>query len=508
MAKVLIVGFFTEWVTHLGTELEIAQRHLDVGDEVHFLICDGVIGGCRDNPTGDAERCGRCLYRRNRSIQLLTRGVMSHYLSSFIETGGVEGLDSAASVVDKQSAIDWRFQGESLGWGALSSAVDVFRDPEGIDERFRLVLPRLSKAAALSYLGTLRFLEHSSRFDQVYVFNGRFECTLGAAKACLRYGLRPSLHERGANVRRFAVFRDDILHSRKAQRSRIMSAWNAAANPAGAESVAMEFYQDRRKGCDKSWWSFTHRQQYGRLPQGWDATKKNIVIFNSSEDEMAAVGDEWKSDLYARQSIGIERIVADLNSVAPETRVYLRLHPNLSGVDNADMRRLRKIQSPNLFLIEPDSSISSYELLDHATTVLTFGSTVGIEAAYWGKPSVLAGPALYETLGSVYLPRTHQEVIELLTKELLPLDRLGALQYAFYWQSLGEEFRYWVAEGFIDGKFRGHSLHFRGVALLRIFNLLARHLSLQSGVMRAVSRLLDTVSQLKSKTSGREAGKG
>ena len=177
-------------------------------------------------------------------------------------------------------------------------------------------------------------------------------------------------------------------------------------------------------------------------------------------------------------------------------------------MDNADLRRLRNIQSPNLFLIEPDSSISSYELLDHATTVLTFGSTVGIEAAFWGKPSVLAGPALYEALGSVYLPRTHDEVIELLTQELLPLDRLGALQYAFYWQSLGEEFRYWVAEGFIDGKFRGQSLHFRGVVLLRVFNLLAMYLPPQSRVMRAVSRLVDAFSRLRSKTVGGLAGKG
>lgn len=508
MSKVLIVGFFTDWLTHLGTELEIAERHLDEGDDVHFLVCDGVIGGCRENPNGDAGRCGRCLYRRNRSIQLLTRGVTTHYLGDFITTDDIQSLDSAATVVDKDAAVGWKFQGESLGWGALSSAVDVFRDPEGVDERFRLILPRLARSAASSYLGTMRFFEKVPGFDQVYVFNGRFECTLGAARACLRHGLRPSLHERGANIRRFAVFRDDILHSRKSQKSRVLGAWSAAPSRQFAESVAVEFFEDRRKGADKSWWSFTHRQQYGRLPEAWDPKKRNIVIFNSSEDEIAAVGDEWQSDLYARQSIGIERIVADLNVLAPDTRVYLRLHPNLAGVDNADLRRLRSIQSPNLYLIEPESSISSYELLDHATTVLTFGSTVGIEATFWGKPSVLAGPALYEALGSVYLPKTHEEVIELLTTELLPLDRLGALQYAFYWQSLGEEFRYWVAESFIDGKFRGTSLNFRGVSLRRVFNMLARYLSPQSKMLRAMSWLVDAVSTLRSKTSVGQAGKG
>ncbi len=491
MRRVLIVGFFTEWLTHLGTELEIAQRHLDDGSEVHFLICDGSIGGCRDNPYGQSDHCQRCLYRRNRSLQLLKGKVREHRLSNFRTATDEDLFNSCKSVTDATSAKNWSFQSEKLGWGALSSAIDILRDPQGIDERFAEILPRLARGAAASYLAATRCIEEHGPFSHIYIFNGRFECTLGASRAAINAGLRPSLHERGANIQKYAVFEDDTIHSRSAQHSRVVNAWNNAPSRAEAISIGTQFFQDRRAGNDKSWWSFTYRQKNNALPDGWDPSKKNIAIFNSSEDEIAAIGDEWKSHLYPRQSIGIERIVADLRDTAPEARIYLRMHPNLAGVDNSDLRRLKSICSPNLVIIEPEHQISTYALLDSANTVLTFGSTVGIEAAFWNKPSILAGPAFYETLGSVYLPRTHEELIQMICDDLPALDPLGAVQYGYYWQSFGQDFRYWKASSFIDGTFRGKSLHFYGTRFSRLLNKLASVASSQSFITRLACRLVD-----------------
>jgi len=67
---------------------------------------------------------------------------------------------------------------------------------------------------------------------------------------------------------------------------------------------------------------------------------------------------------------------------------------------------------------------------------------MGVEAAYWGKPSILVGRCVYERLGSVYMPTTHEEVVELVRKRDLPvLPVEGAYKVALFW-SLG-----------------GHSLH-------------------------------------------------
>lgn len=493
--RILVVAFFTDWTTHLGTELEICQRSLDAGDELHILVCDGSIGGCRVNPDGDRSRCQMCLYRRLRSHQLLKGNPIEHFLSDYIKGYEDYPVESFSNIRDANAAKEFVHKGHSLGWGALSSAIDVYRDPEGKDERFAGVLPRLSRAAVLSYEGTLRFLTSQPRFDEAFIFNGRFECTLGARFAIEEHGgCSVVFHERGANIQRFTTFRDDILHSRNAATPRIRKHWEDTSDLTVAKREAELFFLNRRTGKGQDWWSFIAMQRSGTLPENWDPSRPNIAIFNSSEDEWASIGDEWKSSLYTRQSIGIIRIVSDLLERAPRTHIYLRMHPNLKDVHNSDIDRLHAIQSPNFTLIEPESPVSSYTLMEKADVILSFGSTMGIEAAYWGKTSVLAGPAEYENLGSVYVMKNHSEVLDTLLSIPPPLDRLGALQFGYYRQTVGEKFVYWQADGFIDGKFSGKSLHFRGTRFAQHVIRWSKRFSSRGLPVRLLCRIGDTLS--------------
>ena len=40
------------WTTHLGTGLEIIQKHLDAGDEVVSFVCNSFLGNCDQNLEG------------------------------------------------------------------------------------------------------------------------------------------------------------------------------------------------------------------------------------------------------------------------------------------------------------------------------------------------------------------------------------------------------------------------------------------------------------------------
>lgn len=180
--RILVIGFFTEWVTHLGTELELCQRGLDERAEVHVLMCDGGIGGCRVNPLGSPSDCRLCLYRRIRAHQMLVGAVHEHYLSDYINRD-VNAESFCSQVISADEAKSFCHDGAALGWGALSSAIDLLRDPEGRDARFAEILPRLTKSAVLAYEATCSFLCSQAAFDAVYIFNGRFESTLGAIGA-------------------------------------------------------------------------------------------------------------------------------------------------------------------------------------------------------------------------------------------------------------------------------------------------------------------------------------
>jgi len=55
-----------------------------------------------------------------------------------------------------------------------------------------------------------------------------------------------------------------------------------------------------------------------------------------------------------------------------------------------------------IIVLPPNSAASTYELIDAADAVVSFGSSVGYEATYWGKVSIMAGRAIWEDLDVTY----------------------------------------------------------------------------------------------------------
>lgn len=492
--RVLIVSFFTQWVTHLGVELELAQRHLDAGDEVVFLGCDSAIEACHVNPTGSPIVCDFCRYRRLRGIQLLSKQVEEHRLGDYIHPKmRDEATRLSAEISTASAAKAFQFNKKDLGWGALSSTIQVLRDPVCASEEAVVLLKRFTKTSILSYLGVQSYLENEPPFSKAYIFNGRFASTRGAFRACQEVdGMAVILHERGSSIRKYALFEGDLLHTRAMWRKRIKETWDAEPDIGRKEGIGSLFYEERREGVAVGWKSFLDLQSAGALPEDWDSKRKNIVIFNSSEDEFAGIGDEWKNHVYEMQNEGVRKIVTEGLERYPSVHFYLRMHPNLIGVENQDVSRLRAIQSNNFSLIEADSSISTYALLDAADKVVSFGSTVGIEATFWGKPSIMAGHSFYEHLGAVYCPENHDEVMAMIGQDLPPCPKLGAVIYGYHLRTFGTEFKYWQADDFTLGRFNSRPLMPGGRNIGRKATLfLARYFGYQSLPMKAANRVFD-----------------
>ena len=137
---------------------------------------------------------------------------------------------------------------------------------------------------------------------------------------------------------------------------------------------------------------------------------------------------------------------------------YLRMHPNLKGVDNKHTRELYDLRREFFEIIPPDDPVSTYALIKHADKVLTFGSTVGIEAVFWGTPSIHAGRSYYQDLEGTYNPGSHEELITMLKADLPPKDRTAALVYGYYFSTFGIPFKYFRATGVKSGQFKGQTI--------------------------------------------------
>lgn len=452
--RVLIISLFSHMRHHLATELELAQTHLDDGDEVTVLACNGDLPACMGNTKGEARQCRSCITARHIGLRSLTMippvHLLGHYYSAADRAREASLQTRFATDAEIRSYV---VDGLDIGYAALSSTVWEYRDPHLESEESRALLGRMVVASFRVFRSVKNFLQANPGFDRAYIFNGRFATSRGALRACQQAGVNVFLHERGSTSEKYMVFENSLPHDRQRMLDRINRMWEEAN--AEERTQGDVFYQERRNRVESLWHSFTKEQQAGKLPDQWDPRARNVVVFTSSEDEFVSIGKEWENPAFETQTqaiVDLHRALAESDS---PIELYVRMHPNLRKVDNSDTRRQRSLNGNRLHVIPPDSKICSYALLDGCEKVISFGSTMGIEANYWGKPSILAGISFYGELGGTYAASSAQELYQLTVAHLTPKPNEPARKYGFYTRTFGKPFVHYRAVNFSTGFFRG-----------------------------------------------------
>ncbi len=462
--NIAIISPYATVVPHFETELDIAQQHLDQGDSVQFLNCLGGLQNCDFNAERELDRCSECVGRRKMGLEMLESKTLP-VLKDCCSFEDKVKSDLKFNFDSVEDLIDYQIEDFDIGYAVLSSVVSICRDPEpDLIEHAELVR-RFIKTAWQAYSQTKELLQDNrnsgNAIDRVYVLNGRFSAMRGVLRACQSESVDCFLHERGCDGGHYELLKNHLPHDLKMIPRAIEDRWVEAASNPQREQIATTWFHDRVNRVEKVWHSFVKNQEQDRLPDGFNTNLKNISIFCSSDDEFVAIGKAWHNEMYPNQVVAIDQICKDLYSIQPQTRIYLRVHPNLKDVTNQRMTDMLSLEHPNLTLIAPDAPIDTYALLRASDTIVSFGSSVGSEAVFWGKPSVLLGPCFYEKLGGIYRAHTHEETIELLSQELMPGEKVGALKYAYWFQTRGFPHKYFQSTGLFEGKFKDQVLYAR-----------------------------------------------
>lgn len=482
--NIAVVSTHVRWTTHYATELELMERHLIKGDKVVQVVCNGELIPCDANIQSSSNICYNCIYRQIGGGKLL---------SGSVERVPIEFKTAPSVDVDVANLADvkaFHYKEFDVGYAALSSLISNRRRTDFDETDLEMLKSLISKGCAM-----FDFVEHfldSRQLDVVYIFNGRFLYPRAVLRACQKRGIKVFVHERGHNIDHFELYENTLPHDLRHLHSRIVDYWSrGSVRESEREEVGSQFYLERRNGKQQSWFSFTKDQSIGKLPANWDSSKRNIVIFNSSEDEFASIGDEWRKYVFENQTTGIlelARYFIDNSQI----HFYLRVHPNLANVRNTDVGQLLKLRLDNLTIIPANSDVSTYAMVDAAEKIVTFGSTVGIEAVFWNKPSILLGSSFYRELGATYNPLTLSDLHEMILNDLSPLPKIGALMYGYYQNTFGIRFEYYKATDLAEGRFKNVSFFKLGKMplLLRIL----RKLSMKHVPVWWLNRVLMTLS--------------
>lgn len=435
--KVLVYVPSALWDPHFGMQLEEAESLYRDGNEVTLAYCDGFQQYCPLNPDGKPLLCKYCRFCAKRWIKKnLSKAIKVVPLKRTADK--TEHRFKYDSVKDIKNII-WK--DVYIGYGVMSSFTTATRNPEPdfTQEPVRKYFD-FALAHAVSLTERFHTLVAEIGPDMISIFNGRFieQRPLYDIAVSKKISLRVNESIGGMrtnSAHKRLIYHDHLPHSIPYTTELIDTVWNMTDESiAEKERRGKDFFERRRNGVPAGDRVYIGKQQKGLLPDDWDPGKRNIVIFNSSEDEFAAVGKDFEDyALFESQLDGINNILTKFSS--SEYHFYLRVHPNLSNVKFAYHTSLYDLPAKykNLTVIPASAACSTYDLLDAAEKVIVFGSTMGVEAAYWKKPVILLAGAFYYELGVCHTPQNIDEMYQLIAAEDLPLKKTeNAVKYGYF----------------------------------------------------------------------------
>ena len=291
--------------------------------------------------------------------------------------------------------------------------------------------------------------------EQIYLFNGRFSEVFPLLELAQKNNIPFFCIEAGAGLN-YHLFKDCLPHSIIGRTNIMNNIWNAT-DRVERTALASNYFTSKRKGSESFEKSYTKSQEDNKLPEGFDSDKINVAIFNSSEDEVKTI-DEWQHDLYRTQNDAIKTICKRLE-MNTKVHFYLRVHPNLLTVKNRQVSEIAQMNFKNLTIIPASSDISSYALMDASDKVMTFGSTMGIEATFWNKISILYGKSYYMNTHSCYLPKSYDQLAELIADEnLQSKPKEFTYPYGLFLTQYGEETKFFKFDGLGKSTFKGYRI--------------------------------------------------
>jgi hypothetical protein len=455
-------------VPNLGAELDLMQTHLDAGDEVYVLRCTGQLSYCNVNPNHWRSKCHLCQESLSRGLKALKPGRFNQRLPEIVDfaqllNGEILDYSRLPSEFENLDALlAFELDGISFGAAVASSVVSKTKEHKLDTARYRQEIYNSLKSSYLVYKLAQEALERFQP-NRVYFFNGRLAECRPFLQVCETRKITYFCIERAGDFGRYTLFENTMAIDLAYIKNEIRRLWDQSQESEEQKrKIGAFWFEAKRQGILTGDKYYGQVQQKNLLPEGFDGKRRNIVIFTTSEYEFAGMA-EWRNPLYQDQNDGILRIANALQDERhTDCYLWVRVHPNLINRQCTQLNELKTIQAMNLTrfrIIWPDSPVNSYELMEQSTVTLTFGSTLGVEATYWKKPSILAGRGVYEDLECSYRPRNQEELIQMLSGDLPAKPQENAIRYGYRMMRNGMPYHYFKQTGYYKGEFNGEAFH-------------------------------------------------
>lgn len=285
------------------------------------------------------------------------------------------------------------------------------------------------------FSSTIHFIE-SRGIEKVIIFNGRFLHERAVWDASKYFELNVLLFE---TTRDRYHLREKGFHDRLNNQKEMISFWNQSEMLFEEKvSIGSRYFELLRSKSNPF-------ARDGNLDLPID--KPFFVYFTNSDDEAVGFWESWDEKLGTQ--VEVVKILQEFFDRQDKFELVIRLHPNLQNKSESQKQEWNSIKgSRNSKVVSAESSIPSYDLMDQSVGVITFGSTIGLEAAFSRKPSLLLADSGYDELGVCDKPVDWKNVFQWiqekheLSQDELEYRRTMACIRGYYLELGGNRFLY------------------------------------------------------------------
>lgn len=406
------------------------------GAEVHYLLCDSLLPACMLATYGKGKRhsdfvdagpqaylCRQCTTSSNAVFEPL--GLETHCYSDFVSPTRRGVIEEIADSLTIDEILSYQPDGLAIGEHALAGALRYFaRGTLDGEPDAELVLRRYFKAALLT-AETTRELLAANHFDVACFHHGIYVPQGIIGEVARHNNLRIVNWNPAYRKHCFIFSHGDTYHHTLMNES--PEAWENMVWTAELEKEVMDYLESR-----------------------WHGTRDWIWFHENPQDDLAQISDELVID-FRKPTIGLLTNVmwdAQLHYPAnafpnmlswvletiqyfadrPELQLVIRVHPaEIRGTVPSRQKIVDEIARvfpelpPNVFVIPPESNVSTYAVTLQCDSVIIYGTKTGVELTSFGVPVIVAGEAWIRNKGVTLDARSRAEYFQILDR--LPLGR-------------------------------------------------------------------------------------
>jgi hypothetical protein len=410
------------------------------GARVHMLACDRALPACLKaeshsvpDPAAIADYaikdliCGPCVALGRQLFDPL--GLPVSRLGSLITAEESRAAEEISRAIPAEGLPAYRHDGIAVGEHAYAGALRYFGRGDIAGQAAGEVVVRRYLEASLRTVFAVRRLLAENDFHSACFHHGIYVPQGLIGEVCRAAGLPLSNWNPSYRQNTFIFSHGDTYHHTLLEEP--VESWKGMDWSEERERNIMDYLATRRVGTrDWIWFHEKPDEDFKAFAarQGLDLAKPIVGLLTNVI---------WDAQLHYRANAFANIVEWVIRTIAyfrdrPDLQLLIRIHPaEIRGTAPSHQPMMGEIEKAfaelpeNVFVIPPESPVSTYAAMEHCDSVLIYGTKMGVELTSIGIPVICAGEAWIRNKGLSLDASTAEEYFRHL--DALPMNaRLNA----------------------------------------------------------------------------------